>query len=84
MKNGQILKSAYHKGRGVIQKLGPSMVEIRWLTNFEGSPVAEGVDSISTFNRVDVEQSIAKGGTTVHDSTDPNISFLIRKCNVRS
>ena len=84
MKNGQIIKSTHNKSQGVIQKLGPSMVEILWLIDSEGSPMAEDADSISRFSCVDVERSITGGGTTIHDPTDPNILFLIRKCNVRS
>jgi len=85
MKNGQAIKSKFHKAQGIIQKLGPSMVEIRWFIDSDGSRMtADSENPISTFKREQIQNSIDKGSLTLCDPIDPNVLFLMRKHNVRS
>ena len=84
MKKGQlyIIRPDINQARALITKVGPSMVELRWLVGADGKPHDMDKKPLC-YPREEIEREINDGHVTIADPEgDPNLMFMMRKSDV--
>jgi len=79
MKVGQLYIVSTNKARAVITRASPSIIELRWTHESDGTPIKEGKRPI-LYNRDEIQKSIDRDQVAIFDPEgDPNLMFLMRK-----
>jgi hypothetical protein len=79
MKIGQLYIVSTNKARAVITRESPSIIELRWTHESDGTLIKEGKRPI-LYKRDEIQKSIDNGQVTIFDPEgDPNLMFLMRK-----